>query len=63
MGECVIIYGKSGSGKSRSLLNFGEDEILLINTVNKRLPFRKKFKMEYKTNNVENMKNALLKMP
>ena len=63
MGECVIVYGKSGSGKSRSLLNFGEDEILLINTVNKRLPFRKKFKMEYKTNNVENMKNALLKMP
>lgn len=63
MGECVIIYGKSGTGKSRSLLNFGEDEILLINTVNKRLPFRKKFKMEYKTSNVENMKNALLKMP
>lgn len=63
MGECVIVYGKSGTGKSRSLLNFGEDEILLINTVNKRLPFRKKFKMEYKTNNVDNMKNALLKMP
>lgn len=63
MGECVIIYGKSGTGKSRSLLNFGEDEILLINTVNKRLPFRKKFKMEYKTADVEKMKTALYKMP
>lgn len=31
MGECVIVYGKSGSGKSRSLLNFGEDEIFLVN--------------------------------
>ena len=29
MGEAVIIYGKSGTGKSRSLMNFGEDEILL----------------------------------
>ena len=44
MGECVIVYGKSGSGKSRSLLNFGEDEIFLINVIAKRLPFRKKFK-------------------
>lgn len=32
MGECVIVYGKSGSGKSRSLLNFGEDEIFLVNS-------------------------------
>lgn len=31
MGECVIVYGKSGTGKSRSLKNFGEDEILFIN--------------------------------
>ena len=63
MGECVIIYGKSGTGKSRSLLNFGEDEILQIKTIDKRNPFRKKFKMEYKTSNIESMKNALSKMP
>lgn len=63
MGECVIIYGKSGSGKSRSLKEFGEDEILFINTVNKRLPFQKKFKYEYKTADVEKVKNALKKMP
>ena len=63
MGECVIIYGKSGSGKSRSLKEFAEDEILFINTVNKRLPFQKKFKYEYKTADVEKVKNALKKMP
>lgn len=62
MGEAVIIYGKSGTGKSRSLLNFGEEEILYINTINKRLPFPKKFKYEYKTANVESVKTALSKM-
>ena len=35
MGEAILIYGKSGSGKSRSLCNFGEDEILFVNTINK----------------------------
>lgn len=63
MGECVIVYGKSGAGKSRSLKEFGEDEILFVNTVNKRLPFQKKFKYEYKTADVEKVKNALKKMP
>ena len=63
MGEVCIIYGKSGTGKSRSLINFGEDEILFVNTVNKRLPFPKKFKYEYKTSKVESVKNALKKMP
>jgi len=62
MGEVCIIYGKSGTGKSRSLMNFGEEEILLINTVNKRLPFPKKFKYEYKTDDVRKVKNALSKM-
>lgn len=63
MGECVIVYGKSGSGKSRSLKEFAEDEILFINTVNKRLPFQKQFKYEYKTADVAKVKNALKKMP
>lgn len=62
MGEAVIIYGKSGSGKSRSLKNFGEDEILFVNTVNKRLPFPKKFKYEYKTVDVMKVRAALKKM-
>ena len=44
MGEPVILYGKSGSGKTCSLRNFMEDEIFLINVADKRMPFRKKFK-------------------
>ena len=43
MGIPVLIYGKSGSGKSRSLKNFAEDEILFVNVEGKLLPFRKKF--------------------
>ena len=31
MGLPVLIYGKSGSGKSRSLKFFDEDEIVLLN--------------------------------
>ena len=45
MGMPVLIYGKSGSGKSRSLKNFGRDEICLINVEDKDLPFRGKFEM------------------
>lgn len=44
MGLPVLIYGKSGSGKSRSLKFFKEDEIVLLNTEMKELPFRKRFK-------------------
>ena len=63
MGEAVIVYGKSGTGKSLSLLNFGEDEILYVNTINKRLPFRKKFRYEYVSSDTAKVKNALRKMP
>lgn len=40
----VLVYGKSGSGKSRSLKNFKEDQILLLNIQHKPLPFKGKFK-------------------
>ena len=63
MGECVFVYGKSGSGKSRSLINFSEDEIFLINTIGKRLPFRSKFKYEIKTDDFSKIANGLRKMP
>ena len=42
----VMILGKSGSGKSRSLKNFEENEILFVNVISKRLPFQKKFNYE-----------------
>lgn len=43
MGLPVLIYGKSGSGKSRSLKFFAEDEVVLFNTERKALPFRQAF--------------------
>lgn len=63
MGEPILIYGKSGCGKSHSLKNFGDDEIFLINTMGKRLPFPKKFKYEMKTRNIAALRQGLLKMP
>ncbi len=63
MGEPILCYGKSGSGKSRSLKNFGPDEIVLVNVINKRLPFPGKFKYELKSRNYTTIKNWLLKMP
>lgn len=52
MGRVILVYGKSGSGKSRSLKNFNEDEILLVKAINKDLPFRKKFKLVFNSDKV-----------
>lgn len=62
MGEIVLIYGKSGAGKSRSLINFGEDEATLIQVVNKRLPFPKKFKNTKHTDSVREIAQVLNEM-
>lgn len=63
MAEPILVYGKSGAGKSRSLKNFVEDEIFLVNVVSKRMPFQKKFKYETKTTDYNTIKNGLKKMP
>lgn len=63
MGVPVLIYGKSGSGKSRSLKNFADDEILFVNVEGKQLPFRKKFKYEMKSDNLNSITQQLIKMP
>lgn len=63
MAESILIYGKSGSGKSRSLTNFGEDEIFLVNVIGKRMPFPKKFKYELRSDNIETIKSKLKAMP
>lgn len=63
MGEAVLIYGKSGSGKSRSMKEFAEDEIFFVNVIDKRPPFKKKFKYEMTTTSYETIKAGLKKMP
>lgn len=42
MGVCVVVLGKSGSGKSTSLRNFEPEEVGILNVMGKPLPFRKK---------------------
>lgn len=62
MGIPVLIYGKSGSGKSRSLKSFGEEEIFLINVEAKSLPFRGKFKYSLNSDNMCVIKQKLKTM-
>ena len=40
MGNLIMVLGKSGSGKSTSLRNFGPDEVGVFSVAGKRLPFR-----------------------
>ena len=63
MGIPVLIYGKSGSGKSRSLKGFGEDEICLVNVLGKPLPFKGTFKYITTTDDVQTIMKALAAMP
>ena len=59
----VIVYGKSGSGKSRSLKNFAEDEIYLVNILGKMMPFKGQFKYTTEGDNVQTIMAGLAKMP
>ena len=63
MGRFILIYGKSGSGKSRSLKNFGEDEIFLVNVIGKELPFRNRFKYVATTDDLNTIIAGLQRMP
>ena len=63
MAEVVLVYGKSGAGKSRSLKNFAEDEIFYVNVTDKRLPFSHGFKFMSTTDNVETILEGVKKMP
>lgn len=40
MGQLVYILGRSGTGKSYSMRNFGKDELVVINVQGKILPFK-----------------------
>lgn len=63
MAQIVLVYGKSGSGKSRSLKEFASDEILLVNVEGKTLPFRGSFKYVLESDDIERIKIWLKKMP
>ena len=63
MGLPVLIYGKSGAGKSRSLKFFGPEEIVLFNIEGKALPFRGTFKYICRTDSVDTIMTQLTKMP
>lgn len=62
MGIPVIIYGKSGAGKSRSIKGFASDEIYLVNVLGKPLPFKGQFKYVSNTDNVQTIMAGLSKM-
>lgn len=40
MGNCCIVLGKSGSGKSTSIKGLNPKETVIINVLNKKLPFK-----------------------
>lgn len=63
MGMPVIIFGKSGSGKSRSLKFFGEEEVLLVNVEGKALPFRNTFKYVCRSDSLDTIISQMQKMP
>lgn len=62
MGIPVLVYGKSGAGKSRSLKGFKEDEIYLVNVIGKPLPFKGSFKYITNSDNIQSIMNGLAKM-
>lgn len=61
MGIPVLIIGKSGSGKSTSLRNFGKDELYLINVSKKPLPFKGSFDSVLMTDDYAKINIALNK--
>lgn len=58
MGTPILIIGKSGSGKSTSLRNFGKDEIVLVNVSKKPLPFKGSFTNTVKSDSYSEIAKA-----
>lgn len=61
MGLPVLILGESGTGKSASMRNFTEKEIVVINVANKPLPFKTKIQCE-PTDNYQKIVSHLKKL-
>lgn len=47
MGIPVLVYGRSGAGKTYSLRNFPADELLLCSCLTKPLPFKGRYQYTY----------------
>ena len=50
MGVPVLIIGESGSGKSTSMRNFDENEVIVFNVAGKLMPFRGKLNLVQNAN-------------
>ncbi len=59
MGLPVLILGFSGSGKSASMRNFGDNEFALVNVNGKYLPFRTKSIPTLNSDNCESIKQFI----
>ena len=59
MATCVMLIGKSGSGKSASMRNFSRDELALINVNRKPLPFKGGFDSTLETTQYEPIMKAI----
>lgn len=59
MATCVMLIGKSGSGKSASMRNFSKDELALINVNRKPLPFKGGFDSTLETTQYEPIMKAI----
>lgn len=62
MGVPVLIYGKSGTGKSRSLKGFSPEEIYMVNVLGKPLPFKGGFKYVTNSDNIQTIMAGLASM-
>ena len=59
MATCVMLIGKSGSGKSTSMRNFAKDELALINVNQKPLPFKGSFDSTLETQQYDPIMKAI----
>jgi hypothetical protein len=55
------MMGKSGTGKTCSLMSFEENELCLINVLNKPLPFKKTFRSTLASDDYNQIKTAIKK--
>lgn len=63
MAKLILIIGKSGSGKSRSIKNFSKDEISFVNPLKKDLPFKTDIGEGYVTSDYKKIVDYCKKTP